>query len=79
MHQNDIPDEGQALTSNPLAKRDEAAEKTRQLWELSLFQNKNKQTKKIFRKQKKNSIGLIKPAMFVEFLIITRLFFFSVI
>lgn len=56
MHQNDIPDEGQALTSNPLAKRDEAAEKTRQLWELSLFQNKNKQTKKIFRKQKKASV-----------------------
>lgn len=54
MHLNDIPDEGEALTSNPLTKRQSSRKafketnkpcNTRQLWKLSLFQ-KNKSSKK---------------------------------
>lgn len=55
MHLNDIPDEGEALTSNPLTKRQSSRKafketnkpcNTRQLWKLSLFQKKNKSSKK---------------------------------
>lgn len=49
MHLNNIPDEGEALTSNPLTKRQSSRKafkqtnkpcNTRQLWKLSLFQKK---------------------------------------
>lgn len=70
MHLNDIPNEGEALTSNPLTKRQSNRKafketnkpcNTRQLWKLSLFQKKTSLLEKTKR------IGYITTAIFVDF------------